>query len=86
MISIKKKKIIGICLGMQLLMTSSEEFGKTKGLNLIQGSVKKFHILRIVMIDFLYRMLGGDIYKQIKTILLKNFYTTKKCILFTLIM
>ena len=37
----KKKIIIGICLGMQLLMTTSEEFGKTEGLNLIHGSVKK---------------------------------------------
>ncbi len=38
-----KKKgsyILGICLGMQLLMTSSEEFGFTKGLNFIEGEVK----------------------------------------------
>ena len=30
---------LGICLGMQLLFTESEEFKKTKGLNLIKGKV-----------------------------------------------
>ena len=37
----KDKLLIGICLGMQLFFTSSEEFGKTSGLNLIEGKVKK---------------------------------------------
>lgn len=41
-ILIKKKKIIGICLGMQLLFSKSYEYGLTKGLNFINGSVKKF--------------------------------------------
>ena len=36
------KPFIGICLGMQLMFTESEEFGKTKGLGLIKGVVKKF--------------------------------------------
>ena len=31
--------ILGICLGMQLLTSESEEFGLTKGLNLIEGRV-----------------------------------------------
>lgn len=35
------KKIIGICLGMQLLCTTSEEFGLNNGLNFIPGLVKK---------------------------------------------
>lgn len=34
--------LLGICLGMQLLFSESEEFGLSKGLNLINGRVKKF--------------------------------------------
>lgn len=37
-----EKKIIGICLGMQLLFSSSTEFKYTKGLNLVTGKVIKF--------------------------------------------
>ena len=36
-----KANILGICLGAQLLMTKSEEFGNNDGLNLIPGEVKK---------------------------------------------
>jgi imidazole glycerol-phosphate synthase subunit HisH len=36
------KPLMGICLGMQLLFTESEEFGLTKGLNIIPGTVEKF--------------------------------------------
>jgi imidazole glycerol-phosphate synthase subunit HisH len=39
---ITKKPILGVCLGMQLLFNSSEEFGMTKGLGLIDGRVVKF--------------------------------------------
>lgn len=35
------RALLGICLGMQLLMTESEEFGVYKGLNIISGSVKR---------------------------------------------
>jgi glutamine amidotransferase len=43
---IKKKvdsgtPIMGICLGMQLLMDSSEEFGFSQGLGLVEGDVTK---------------------------------------------
>lgn len=34
-------KMLGICLGMQLFFSESCEFGKTNGLNLISGKVKK---------------------------------------------
>ena len=35
-----KQKIMGICLGFQILFSESEEFGKSIGLNLISGKVK----------------------------------------------
>jgi|TARA_B110001469_G_C9648223_1_gene329096 glutamine amidotransferase len=34
--------LFGICLGLQLLFTKSEEFGSGEGLNLISGVIKKF--------------------------------------------
>ena len=37
----KKKPILGICLGFQLMFSESYEFEKTKGLNWINGSVTK---------------------------------------------
>ena len=36
------KPFLGICLGMQLLFTESEEFGIHRGLNIIPGKVRKF--------------------------------------------
>jgi glutamine amidotransferase len=41
---VKKKPILGICVGMQLLATLSEENGIHKGLNWIPGSVKKLDL------------------------------------------
>lgn len=38
----KGKNIMGVCLGMQLLFETSEEFGVSNGLGLINGDVKKF--------------------------------------------
>lgn len=37
---IKKKPFLGICLGMQMLFSESEEKGINNGLNLIEGKVK----------------------------------------------
>jgi imidazole glycerol-phosphate synthase subunit HisH len=36
------KPFMGVCLGLQLLFSESEEFGSNKGLNLIDGTIKKF--------------------------------------------
>ena len=45
--SIKKgKPYLGICLGLQILFSESEEFGPQKGLNLIKGKVVKFRLDR----------------------------------------
>ncbi|MBU1487166.1 imidazole glycerol phosphate synthase subunit HisH [bacterium] len=36
------KPLLGICLGLQLLFTESEEHGTCQGLDIIKGKVKKF--------------------------------------------
>ena len=36
------KPILGICLGMQLLFSSSEEYGLTNGLNVLKGRIVHF--------------------------------------------
>ncbi len=45
------KPMIGICLGMQLLFESSEEFGDTEGLGLIPGKVVAFDKSKMDMDD-----------------------------------
>ena len=37
------RPFLGICLGMQLLFTESEEFGPVQGLDIVAGRVVKFH-------------------------------------------
>jgi glutamine amidotransferase len=41
------KPFIGICLGMQLLFTESEEFGFSRGLDLVSGRVRKFDLVQL---------------------------------------
>jgi glutamine amidotransferase len=38
------KPFLGICLGLQLLCTESEEFGLSKGLDVIKGKVVRFKL------------------------------------------
>jgi len=40
--SVSKKPFLGICLGLQTLLSSSEESGGVKGFNLVKGDVVKF--------------------------------------------
>ncbi len=60
--------ILGICLGQQLLLSESEEFVNSKGLDLIPGLIKKFprevnnHILTIPQIGW-NRIYNNDISK-----------------------
>ena len=41
-VGVKKKNIVGICLGMQMLFTESDEHGNSNGLNFIKGNVRMF--------------------------------------------
>ena len=41
------KPFLGICLGMQLLFSKSEEFGNSRGLSIFEGNVKKFTLKKI---------------------------------------
>ena len=45
---LKKKKLLGICLGMQLLFEDSEESKGIKGMNFLKGKIKKIKKTKIL--------------------------------------
>ena len=71
---LKEKKIIGICLGMQLLFDKSHEFEVYKGLSLIKGEV---HNLKDVINSNKKSIIPNIGWHEIKATKLKNkFYKT----------
>ena len=63
------KPLLGICLGMQLLLSSSEEFGYNNGLNLIQGRVLNF---KTVLTDLRVPHVGWNNVKRKKNSLISE--------------
>lgn len=57
--SAKIKPFLGICLGMQLLMTKSYEFGEHEGLNVIEGEVFRLKGRKVPQVGW---NLAGDDY------------------------
>ena len=45
--------MLGICLGLQLFMSESYEFGRHEGLNLIAGDVERFELPNLGALNFL---------------------------------
>jgi imidazole glycerol-phosphate synthase subunit HisH len=43
----KNKKILGLCLGMQILFEEGEEFGLTKGIGFFKGKVENFNKYKV---------------------------------------
>jgi len=69
----KGSKILGICLGMQLMGSNSSEDGDTVGLGLIQGAVNKFTPQETVSnkvphigFDLVYSQSNGRLFKGLK--------------------
>jgi len=70
-LSKKNTKLIGICLGMQLLFDKSYEYGCTKGLSLIQGEVKKLNYKNQIVPNIGWRKIKD---KKSNLIKKKNFF------------
>jgi len=61
------KPLLGICLGMQLLFESSEEFGATQGLGLIPGNVVAFDEAKFDHPQKVPHMGWNEMFKQSNT-------------------
>ena len=72
----KKKPVLGICLGMQLLGLSSDEGGYTEGLGLVDGAVDSFNSSQVVVPHIGYNQVlvgkSNRLYNNMKDIL--DFY------------
>ena len=66
------KPLLGICLGMQLLFESSEEFGSNEGLGLIPGKVVAFDESRFDHPRKVPHMGWNELFKQKETPLFKG--------------
>ncbi len=82
----KDKPILAICLGFQMLFSSSNEFKNTKGLNILHGKVKSLKDLKTKKIvpNLGWNIL--DFKKKGITIYLKKSVLNHQFTLFTLIM
>ena len=70
------KKLFGICLGMQLLFEKSTEFGNTRGLNLLKGTVEKFKKKEVKIVP---HMNWNKIYfKNLKNVSTLNLFDKKE--------
>lgn len=58
------RPFIGICLGLQLLFDTSEEFGIHRGLGIIRGTVKKFQFNRSQSVKYPVPQIGWNKIKQ----------------------
>lgn len=67
---VKKKPILGICVGMQMLATLSEENGIHEGLNWIEGKVVRFELPK----DFTVPHVGWNEikYKESSPLFIRN--------------
>ena len=67
----EKKLIIGMCLGLHIFFTTGYEGKKTKGLNFIEGSVKKIKSKRLPNIGWKYLKFKSNRFKRFSK---KEFY------------
>lgn len=68
------KPFVGICLGMQLMLTESVEFGQNKGLNLIPGKTKKFEAKSIDNESFTVPQIQWNQLKKSKNVDKSHFF------------
>lgn len=62
------KPFMGVCLGMQLLFSESEEFGIHQGLNIVKGKVKKFsdadRLIKVPQIGWNQILKAGNVWNN----------------------